>query len=101
MALLDSTLLGLLLDGSEEYDVSDDYRETTLYALNNLRNIPVIEEPSFTFAHLTVPHRPYIFTTDDATKITDVESVEGEIIDEGLYTPYMQESNIPAYLEQN
>jgi hypothetical protein len=100
LALLDSTLLGVLLDSSEDYDITDDYRETTLYALDNLRLIPEIEGPTFTFAHLTVPHGPYVFTASDAPAPSDGTVVDGCIVGEGRYLPHAGESSIPAYLEQ-
>ncbi len=100
LVLFNSTLVGSLLDGPEDYDILDDYRETTLYALENLRLIPEIDGPTFTFAHLTVPHRPYVFTVDDDPALTDDAAVDGRVVAEGTYAPYTDESNIPAYLDQ-
>lgn len=100
LVLFNTTLLGSLLDSSEEYNVQDDYRETTLYALENLRAVPEIDGPTFAFAHITVPHRPYIFTVDDAPALPDDLAVDGRVVAEGTYAPYTAESNIPAYLDQ-
>ena len=100
LVLFNTTLLGSLLDSSAEYDIQDDYRETTLHALDNLRFVPETDGPKFTFAHLTVPHRPYIFTADDAPALPDGLVVDGRVVGEGSYAPYTAESNIPAYLEQ-
>ncbi len=100
LALLDSTMLGALLASSEDVSVIDDYRETTQFALDNLRLIPALEGPTFTFAHLTVPHRPYVFTAEDGPLLADGTVVDGSIIGAGTYAPYTEESDIPAYLDQ-
>lgn len=100
LALLDSTLLGALIDSSGDFDILDDYRETTYYAINHLLSASKIEGPTFTFAHLTVPHRPYVFTAEDAPAPADGMMVDGRIVAEGTYAPYTNESDIPAYLDQ-
>jgi hypothetical protein len=39
-------------------------REHTLYALDHLDAIPQLPGPKFVFAHLLIPHDPYVFDTD-------------------------------------
>lgn len=39
-------------------------RAHTLYALDTLDQIPQIPGPKFVFAHLLIPHDPYVFDTD-------------------------------------
>jgi hypothetical protein len=39
-------------------------REHTLYALDHLDAIPQLPGPKFVFAHLLVPHDPYVFDAD-------------------------------------
>ena len=41
-----------------------EHYQQTFFILNELQNIPDREEPTFTFAHILVPHPPYIFTPD-------------------------------------
>ena len=39
-------------------------REHTLYALNALDEIPELPGPKFVFAHLLMPHPPYVIDAD-------------------------------------
>ena len=39
-------------------------RDHTLYELQRLDEIPQLEGPKFVFAHLLIPHEPYVFDTD-------------------------------------
>jgi hypothetical protein len=39
----------------------DNDRKARLYAFDKLADIPDIEEPTFTYAHILCPHRPYVF----------------------------------------
>jgi hypothetical protein len=39
-------------------------REHTLYEMERLDEIPQLEGPKFVFAHLLIPHDPYVFDTD-------------------------------------
>jgi len=38
--------------------------ERILFQFEELKKIPYIEEPTFTFAHLMIPHSPYVFKED-------------------------------------
>jgi len=38
----------------------------TLYALEHLQSVPAISGPKFVFAHLMIPHPPYVFGPDGA-----------------------------------
>lgn len=40
---------------------ADDVRSKILYNFAKIREIPLIKEPTFTMAHFTVPHPPYLF----------------------------------------
>ena len=40
------------------------YYEDTLYALKQLHNVPYIPGPKFVFAHLIIPHSPFVFGPD-------------------------------------
>jgi len=48
----------LILTEAEYYE----HYQQTFFILNELQNIPDRDEPTFTFAHILVPHPPYIFT---------------------------------------
>lgn len=50
--LMRSTMLRPLVPG---------VAQTHLYALEKLQKIPQIEGPTFTFAHILLPHNPYVF----------------------------------------
>jgi hypothetical protein len=42
----------------------------THYSLNTLENMPRLSKPTFVFAHLIVPHSPYIYAPDGSFQIT-------------------------------
>lgn len=48
----------LIITETEFYE----HYQQTFYILDELQNIPDREEPTFVFAHLLVPHPPYVFT---------------------------------------
>jgi hypothetical protein len=100
LELLDSTLLGALLNEDEDFDITNDYREATWFALDNTRTIPLMDGPTFAFIHITVPHRPYVFTADDAPANPGGTHVDGIFIGAGTYAPFTEESNILEYLDQ-
>jgi len=50
----------LIITEAEYYE----HYQQTFFILNELQNIPDREEPTFTFAHILVPHPPYIFTPE-------------------------------------
>lgn len=43
---------------------ADDLRAKTLFALDNIGEIPYLEAPTFTLAHIICPHPPYVFGPD-------------------------------------
>jgi len=40
------------------------YRDTILYQFETLETIPLMGEPTFTFAHILCPHGPWVFNPD-------------------------------------
>ena len=50
----------LIITEAEFYE----HYQQTFFILDELQNIPERDEPTFVFAHLLVPHPPYIFTPD-------------------------------------
>jgi hypothetical protein len=38
-----------------------DYKDNLLYAFDQLPKVAEMKEPTFTFAHITMPHMPYVF----------------------------------------
>ena len=69
-ALLSTTILSLLtprddaLPDDESTEDATLARETTLYAFDRLEESAGRPGPTYVFAHLLVPHPPYVFDTD-------------------------------------
>lgn len=61
-------------DGSWYYEI---YYQT-LYSLDTLENMPELERPIFVFAHLVVPHTPYIFNPDGSFQLTENKDERAE-----------------------
>ena len=49
------------------------HMKNTMYLFDKLAEIPKIEEPTFTFAHLLLPHDPYVFNSDGSYKTLQEE----------------------------
>lgn len=65
--LLRTTVARVYLDyrEAETRQLSDyTYYEDTLYALKQLQNVTDISGPKFVFAHLIIPHSPFVFGAD-------------------------------------
>lgn len=58
--LIHTTILSPLAWHFKDFLGSEDRKER-LYAFDQLANIPLIEEPTFTYAHIMLPHPPYLF----------------------------------------
>jgi hypothetical protein len=52
----------------------------TQYILDTLPTLSAMEGPNFFFAHLVVPHTPYIFTSDGSFLLTENTGVQAEVI---------------------
>ncbi len=63
-------------EGSWHYEI---YYQTQ-YSLDTLENMPELERPIFVFAHLVVPHTPYIFNPDGSFELTDNDDESAEKI---------------------
>jgi hypothetical protein len=62
--LLRTTVVRVYLDlkQAETSDLADyTYYEDTLFALKQLAKVPDIAGPKFTYAHLIIPHSPFVF----------------------------------------
>lgn len=61
--LVDTTLARIMQDAKAgtQGTGSELYRERTLFALDKLDKLAYIQEPKFVFAHLIIPHPPYVF----------------------------------------
>jgi len=53
------------------------HRDLILYNLEQLSNLPAISGPKFVFAHLVIPHPPYVFGQDGEFTDFDKEYVPG------------------------
>lgn len=60
-------------------------RNRILYQLNELEKIPRIQDPTFTFVHLGVPHAPFVFNRDGSLNKSDSVAPEGWIHDPDIY----------------
>jgi hypothetical protein len=64
-SLLMETTFARLLQDSNKFGMqnsgSELYRERTLFALDKLDKLSYIKGPKFVFAHLVIPHPPYVF----------------------------------------
>jgi hypothetical protein len=63
------TTLGRLLDDAGllarfQYTPEDRKRELILFDLEKLQEIPDLPGPKFVFAHLVIPHQPFVFGPD-------------------------------------
>ena len=58
--LLDTTMLKAAYLLTEEFFKSN-YRAGTMGAIKQLKKIPFIKGPKFTFAHIMCPHEPFVF----------------------------------------
>ncbi len=62
--LMETTFARLLLDANTfgmQDSGSELYRERTLFTLDKLDKLSYIKGPKFVFAHLVIPHPPYVF----------------------------------------
>ena len=59
----------LIITETEYYE----HYQQTFFILDELQKIPDREEPTFVFAHLLVPHPPYIFTPDGEFLLVEQE----------------------------
>jgi len=76
----DSALLGKQDSGSSLY------RERTLYTLDKLDELSYINEPKLVFAHLIIPHPPYVFGPNgDPVALEDVGTTKSDKED-AMYT---------------
>ena len=53
-------------------------RQHTLYELERLDEIPSLPGPKFVFAHLLIPHDPYVFDTDGSFMDRDQVAAQGQ-----------------------
>ena len=59
--LFDNTILYPFTVKFGIYDERKEHWERTLYKLEKLKDIPRMNEPTFVFAHMLVPHTPFVF----------------------------------------
>lgn len=72
------------------------HRELIDFAFTSLAEIPDIEGPTFTFAHITAPHPPFVF---DADGLPITPSYAYSFFDGNLF-PGTQEQYITGYVDQ-
>jgi hypothetical protein len=89
-ALRESTLLGALTPDAdaagagsgggnpEEEWTADAIRAHTLYQLDRLPKTTTLPSPKYVFAHLALPHSPYVFDTDGSRPTPEELEARGE-----------------------
>jgi len=55
------SLFNLLKDLGVSFPSYDVHRRTVLYEFEQLKNIPEMDSPKFTFVHIVSPHPPFVF----------------------------------------
>jgi len=82
--LLNTTLFRIFMDMPQLLPFVDltrtEYSEHYLqvkYTLSELPNLPSVEGPKFVFAHILVPHEPYIFSANGDYKYTSLTDKKG------------------------
>lgn len=63
----------------QEFLIGDDSRQRILCGFDELANIPKRSEPTFTFAHLVVPHPPYLFDEEGHPVSSDELQMSGHV----------------------
>jgi hypothetical protein len=60
-----------------KYFIEDDLREKVLYTFEQLGEIPLMEAPTFTLAHVICPHSPFIFGAN-GEKLSTLRKVQAK-----------------------
>ncbi len=80
LMLLKNTAASLVLDYQQSrngtnavgnYPYYNEHIQRELFKLEQLPNIPALQSPKFVFAHILIPHTPYVFAADGSIR-TDV-----------------------------
>lgn len=75
MSILQKSLLNPFYD----FYLSYVSRRITDYALDSIEAIPLIKEPTFTFAHIVVPHKPFVFDAQgNKTNVFDAVTMDAQ-----------------------
>jgi hypothetical protein len=80
LGLLGTTVLMPFIDDFTD----DELRSKVLFTFDKLSEIPLMEEPTFTIAHIICPHPPYVFGPDGG-KLPTVKRVISKADPRGLY----------------
>lgn len=97
----DSALLGAQDSGSSLY------RERTLYTLDKLDKLSYIKEPKLVFAHLIIPHPPYVFDSNgNPIALEDVGTTKSDkedalYRDQAIYISSRMEEIVPRIISNS
>ena len=75
-----------------------------LYKFDKLAEIPEIEEPTFVFAHMLIPHSPFVFDSDGSFLTTEEaanRSIEVQYVDQLIATNNMIRALIDELLSSS
>jgi hypothetical protein len=86
----------------QEAEFHEHYRQT-FYILDELKRLPEMEGPKFIFAHILVPHPPYIFTPEGAFEwrarngyVSNVKFIDSHILP--VFQAIIAKSRIPPVI---
>jgi hypothetical protein len=85
-------------------DQREMFRENTLYLFNKLAEIPSIKSPTFAFAHLRLPHDPYVFYANGDYKTPQEEehnSYRDNYVDQLVFANSKLESLVDKLLTES
>jgi hypothetical protein len=99
--LLNSTVMRIYLDNEQAQLSQKAYYtnyDDTVYALEKLQEIPAMAGPKFVFAHLVVPHAPFVFGAGgEYVYIPPYDTVNNLYSDEDFQQGY---SSAVAYIDR-
>jgi hypothetical protein len=85
--LYSTTILNPIFHKLGIYDPYKEQWKRVLYKFDRIAEIPKINEPTFVFAHMLIPHAPYVFnkngkylTEEEANRRSETENYIGQII---------------------
>ncbi len=108
--LLDTTALQpftiLYLQGF----LNEGHRISTLYVFDKLADIPDIEEPTFTYGHIYIPHPPFVFDRNGNSpkrNLSDwiykdyISSLDAQYVDQLIFTNKMVKTLVDEILSKS
>jgi hypothetical protein len=102
--LFKTTFLYPITDALGIYDERLEHWERILYKLNKLSEIPGMKEPVFVFAHILVPHPPYVFDRNGhflAEEVVESRSINANYLEQLIFINHKIEELIDNILSNS